>query len=129
MRGRDAFGRPVPADSPDAVLPVPEQERSPEEALELAQSLLDAGRPFFAHEVLEGVWKATTGPDRGYWQGLAQLCVGITHLQRGNSEGAVTLLRRGAGRLTGRLAQWGEEAAARVEAGDLALPVLRLRDS
>jgi hypothetical protein len=129
MRARDAFGRPVPAGSPEAVEPVPEQALPPEQALDLAQALLDQGRAFFAHEVLEAVWRACPADERDYWQGLAQLCVGITHLQRGNVEGAVTLLRRGAGHLTGRLAHWGVTEAARLESGDLTLPQLRLRDS
>ena len=68
----------------------------PEEALAEAQRLLDAGYPFHAHEVLEAAWKAADGPDRGMWKGLAQLAVGLTHLQRGNTTGAVALLRRGA---------------------------------
>ncbi|MCU1596022.1 MAG: hypothetical protein JWO12_3414 [Frankiales bacterium] len=127
MRARDALGRPVPEGSPDAVPPVAEEALPPEQALDLAQQLLDEGRAFSAHEVLEAVWKAQ-GRDR-YWQGLAQLCVGITHLQRGNPEGGAALLRRGAGNLNGRLAAWGLEAAARVEDGDLTIPQLRLRGS
>ena len=127
MRARDSLGRPVPEGSPEAVEPVPEKALPPDQALDLAQALLDQGRAFFAHEVLEAVWKAH-GRDP-YWQGLAQLCVGITHLQRGNVEGAVTLLRRGAGNLSGRLATWGLREAARLESGDLAVPVLRLRES
>jgi predicted metal-dependent hydrolase len=83
--------------------------------------------------VLEAVWKACPADERDYWQGLAQLCVGVTHLQRGNREGAVTLLRRGAGHLTGRLAAWGQTEADRLAAAEPAeqvpLPVLRLRDS
>jgi hypothetical protein len=127
MRARDALGRPVAEGSPDAVAPVPEHALAPEEALDLAQQLLDEGRAFFAHEVLEAVWKAH---DRDpYWQGLAQLCVGVTHLQRGNVEGAVTLLRRGAGHLDGRLASWALAEADRLASGDLAVPVLRLRES
>jgi hypothetical protein len=129
MRARDSLGRPVPSDSPEAVEPVTEEPLPPEEALELAQQLLDEGRAFFAHEVLEAVWKACPAGERDYWQGLAQLCVGVTHLQRGNVEGAVTLLRRGAGHLEGRLAAWGRAEADRIEGGDLSLPVLRLRDS
>jgi hypothetical protein len=129
MRARDAFGRPVPAGSPDAVEPVPEQALPPEQALDLAQALIDQGRPFFAHEVLEAVWKACPRDERDYWQGLAQLCVGVTHLQRGNVEGAVSLLRRGAGNLSGRLAEWGTTEADRIASGDLTLPQLRLRDS
>ena len=108
---------------------MPEQALPPDQALELAQQLLDEGRAFVAHEVLEAVWKSCPDDEREHWQGLAQLCVGITHLQRGNVEGAVTLLRRGAGHLTGRLATWAEAEADRIAAGDRSLPVLRLRDS
>ncbi len=128
MRARDALGRPVPEGSPDAVEPVAEAALPPQQALDLAQSLLDEGRAFSAHEVLEAVWKSCAAGERDYWQGLAQLCVGVTHLQRGNVEGAITLLRRGAGHLTGRLASWGMEAADRLAAGDLTPPLLRLRE-
>jgi predicted metal-dependent hydrolase len=99
MRARDAFGRPVPADSPDAVEPVPEQALPPAEALTLARDLLARERPFFAHDVLEARWKAAAEDERDLWQGLAQVCVGLTHVQRGNRLGAARLLRRGAGRL------------------------------
>lgn len=99
MRARDAAGRPVPAGSPDAVEPVPEEPLPPDEAVALARDLLAAGRPFFAHDVLEARWKAAPGPERDLWQGLAQLCVGLTHLQRGNPVGGARLLRRGAQRL------------------------------
>jgi uncharacterized protein len=73
----------------------------PAEALAVAQDLLDAGRPFHAHEVLEAVWKAASTPtaERALWQGLAQIAVGLTHAMRGNAQGAVALLRRGADRL------------------------------
>ena len=64
-----------------------------------AQRLLDAGRPFHAHEVLEGTWKAAPPDERDLWQGLAQLCVGLTHALRGNPVGARRLLERGIGRL------------------------------
>ncbi len=72
---------------------------SPGEALRHAQRLIDDGYPFHAHEVLEGVWKATSGEHRELWQGLAQLAVGLTHVQRGNPKGAMALLRRGADRI------------------------------
>ena len=81
--------------------PVPEGlALPPEEALAEAQRLLDSGRPFAAHEVLEGTWKAAPAGERPLWQGLAQLAVGLTHLQRGNPGGAASLLARAAGRLT-----------------------------
>ena len=107
VRGRDAAGRPVPLDSPEAVEPVPEQALPPYDALALARDLLARERPFFAHDVLEAAWKAAPAPERLLWQGLAQVCVGLTHLQRGNPVGAARLLRRGAERLAEHLAQPG----------------------
>jgi predicted metal-dependent hydrolase len=58
--------------------------------------------PFHAHEVLEAAWKAASAMERELWRGLAQLAVGLTHLQRGNVRGGVALLRRGAE----RVAEW-----------------------
>jgi hypothetical protein len=72
----------------------------PDTTLDGAQHLLDADRPFHAHEVLEAAWKAATGDERALWQGLAQLAVGLTHAQRGNATGAASLLERGAERIT-----------------------------
>ena len=119
-RGRDAAGRPVPADSPEAVEPVPEVERTPDQALRLADSLLAAGRPFFAHDVLEAAWKAAPADERELWQGLAQVCVGLTHAQRGNAVGAARLLRRGAARLAPLPGAHGVDAAALAAAAERA---------
>ncbi|MGC9668294.1 DUF309 domain-containing protein [Planosporangium sp. 12N6] len=98
-RPRDATGRPLPYGDPGGVEPVPEEPLPPAEALGLAQWLLDAGRAFAAHEVLEAAWKAAPAAERDLWQGLAQVCVGITHAQRGNVTGAVRLTGRGTDRL------------------------------
>lgn len=98
-RPRDEFGRPLPYGDPRGVEPVSEQPLPPAEALALAQSLLDGGRAFAAHEVLEAVWKAAPAGERDLWQGLAQICVGITHAGRGNRAGAARLVRRGADRI------------------------------
>jgi predicted metal-dependent hydrolase len=57
------------------------------------------GRPFSAHEVLEARWKAGPSEERDLWQGLAQICVGLTHAARGNRAGADRLVERGAARL------------------------------
>ena len=135
MRGRDRLGRPVPRDAPEAVPDVPEEALPPDEALALAQALLDEGRAFGAHEVLEASWKAAPEDERGLWQGLAQLCVGVTHLQRGNLVGAARLLRRGAGNLPAvpghgldpGLAAWARALADRVEAGTAEVELPRLR--
>jgi len=74
---------------------------APVDAVAMAQELIDAGRPFHAHEVLEVVWKSAPEADRDLWQGLAQLAVGLTHARRGNGRGAIALLRRGAAALRG----------------------------
>jgi hypothetical protein len=135
---RDALGRRVPDGDPAAVAPVPDAALAPEAALDLAQQLLDQGRAFGAHEVLEAVWKAAPAHERDLWQGLAQLCVGVTHLQRGNAVGGARLLRRGAGHLAALpgdlpyglsrdLGQWSEDSAADVDRGVLDVPHLRLR--
>ena len=100
-RPRDALGRPLPRGAvgderipDDLVLP-------PGESLQLAQELVDADRPFHAHEVLEASWKSAPPAERDLWQGLAQIAVGLTHARRGNAQGAAALLRRGADRVAG----------------------------
>ena len=98
-RPRDATGRPLPYDDPGGVEAVPDVALPPAETLALAQELLDGGRAFSAHEVLEAAWKAAPVDQRELWQGLAQLCVGLTHAQRGNAAGAARLVARAAGRL------------------------------
>ena len=71
----------------------------PDESLTEAQRLLDAGMPFHAHEILEGTWKIASPDERDMWQGLAQLAVGLTHVLRGNTRGAVSLLSQGRRRI------------------------------
>jgi hypothetical protein len=98
-RPRDDLGRPLPADAAQAV-PIPDSPvASPAEAASAGGTLLLEGRPFHAHEVFEDAWKASEGPERDLWRGLAQVAVGLTHARRGNPRGAVWVLRRGAGRL------------------------------
>jgi hypothetical protein len=46
--------------------------------------------------VLEARWKAGPPQERDLWQGLAQLCVGLTHAARGNAVGADRLVERAA---------------------------------
>ena len=97
-RARDASGRPLPRGHAGEDRVPDDLVLSGEAAAAEAQRLIDSGRPFHAHEVLEASWKADPGPERDLWQGLAQLAVGLTHAQRGNARGAVALLRRGAKR-------------------------------
>jgi hypothetical protein len=110
----------VPTTPDDLVLP-------PDRALVEAQRLLDAGRPFHAHEVLEGTWKAAPEDERELWRGLAQLAVGLTHARRGNATGASRLLARAAQRIApyadrdphgvpvGALVRWTGELVQRID--------------
>jgi uncharacterized protein len=117
----------VPTTPEDVVL-------SPTESLREAERLLAAGRPFHAHEVLEGTWKSSGDETRELWKGLAQLAVGITHVRRGNDAGAVRLLTRAADRIepyaatsphgvpVAALTTWARALAARIEQHGGAVP-------
>lgn len=98
-RPRDAYGRPLPRGAAGVPTMPEELSLTPAEALAEAQRLLDADRPFHAHEVLEAVWKSSPEPERELWRGLAQVAVGLTHIRRGNPRGARALLTRAAERL------------------------------
>lgn len=105
----------------------------PDAALDEAQRLLDAGRPFHAHEVLEATWKAAPDGERELWRGLAQLAVGLTHARRGNATGARRLLLRAADRIdpyaggpaygvpVADLTAWARDVADRIDGDGLAV--------
>ena len=126
-RPRDASGRPLPHGTTDGVVEaIPDDlDLEPSAGLAYAQQLLDDGRPFAAHEVLEAQWKAAPAQEREMWRGLAQVCVGLTHLQRGNLVGGVRLLERGAAAL--RPYEGG--APHHVDAAGVLAAALRIRDS
>jgi uncharacterized protein len=94
-RPRDDFGRPLPYGSAGVTRVPDDLKLSPDEAVAEAQRYLDEGHPFQAHEVLEASWKAAAVDERALWRSLAQICVGLTHAQRGNYQGASSLLSRG----------------------------------
>ncbi len=97
-RPRDELGRPLPYGA-SGVTPVSEEPLPPEQTIATARDLLDQGRAFSAHEVLEARWKSCPDQEQALWQGLAQICVALTHAARGNSLGAERILGRGVGRL------------------------------
>jgi uncharacterized protein len=138
-RPRDALGRPLPYDAVGEERPPEGVVRTPTDSLAEAQALLDAGRPFHAHEVLEDAWKSAPDGERQLWRGLAQLAVGLTHAMRGNARGAATLLERGAGNIegyadgsphgidVGSLVSWARGLASAADTGgdlDLRPPLL-----
>jgi hypothetical protein len=98
-RPRDETGRPLERDASGVGAADETVVRTPTEVLAAAQGALDAGRPFAAHEYLEIAWHQAAQGERDLWQGVAQVAVGLTHLQRGNVTGAKTLLERGRDRL------------------------------
>jgi hypothetical protein len=98
-RPRDAYGRPLPHGAAGEPTMPDGLSISPAKAVAEAQRLLDADRPFHAHEVLEAVWKSAPEAERELWRGLAQVAVGLTHVRRGNPKGAQALLTRAADRI------------------------------
>ncbi|WP_214405234.1 DUF309 domain-containing protein [Pseudonocardia lacus] len=95
-RPRDAAGRPLPRGAAGVERVPDDLVLGADEAVTEAQRLLDDGLPFPAHDVLEAAWKAAPETERGMWRALAQLAVGLTHVQRGNARGAAALLERSA---------------------------------
>jgi predicted metal-dependent hydrolase len=119
-RPRDSLGRPLPYGS-EGIPRIPDDlELAPAETLTYAQDLLDHGLAFSAHEVLEAAWKYGPDDERMLWQGLAQLAVGITHVQRGNVKGATSLLRSASTHLahTDRPGRHGIDVAGLVDFAD-----------
>jgi len=100
-RPRDELGRPLPQGSEGTARIPDDLELPPAETLAYAQDLLDRGLAFNAHEVLEAAWKNAPDDEQTRWQALAQLAVGITHVQRGNVRGAISVLRRASAGLAG----------------------------
>nr|WP_090276882.1 DUF309 domain-containing protein [Mycolicibacterium komanii] len=136
-RPRDELGRPLPHGS-EGVERIPDDlDLPPAETVAYAQELLDKGMAFHAHEVFEAAWKNGPPDERLFWQSLAQLAVGITHVQRGNTKGALGVLRRARAGLADDgsttygidvrgLADYAETLIADLEAG-IAIAPERLR--
>jgi hypothetical protein len=123
-RPRDALGRPLARGETGEERIPDDLAVPPGEALSLAQRLLDAHRPFHAHEVLEASWKTAPPAERELWKGLAQIAVGLTHARRGNARGAAALLRRGGQRVGG----YAGSAPHGIDAGRIARQASGLAD-
>ena len=99
-RPRDRLGRPQPWGAENR-LHLPDFDGNDvAENHRLGLAFLREGHYFAAHEAWETAWKQSRDTaDAEFFKGLSQLGAGWTHLLRGNSHGAVTLLRRGASRV------------------------------
>lgn len=104
VRPRDRYGRPLARDVPDELADRQEPDEvvdSVRAAFDRAVALFDQERFFEAHEFFEWIWKSedVEPADRDFWKGVTQVAVGCVHTQRGNADGALTLLARAADHL------------------------------
>jgi Domain of unknown function (DUF309) len=99
-RPRDRLGRPLAWDAEGELVMEDYDELSMEDNDRLGREAVAAGRWFPAHEAWETAWKQARGTgDEELFKGLSQMGAGYVHLLRGNAHGAMTLLRRAAGRV------------------------------
>ncbi|MBA3690978.1 MAG: DUF309 domain-containing protein [Actinobacteria bacterium] len=99
-RPRDRLGRPLPWDAEPELVLDNYDDLSMDDNDRLGREAVTAGRWFPAHEAWETAWKQARGSgDEELFKGLSQMGAGYVHLLRGNAHGAVTLLRRAAGRV------------------------------
>jgi uncharacterized protein len=99
-RPRDRLGRPLAWDAEHELELDDYDAMSMEENDRLGREAVAARRWFAAHEAWETAWKQARGTgDEELFKGLSQMGAGFVHLMRGNAHGAVTLLRRAAGRI------------------------------
>lgn len=102
-RPRDQFGRPLPWGSESQITLLDYDSFSIERNHDLAIDYFNAGQFFSAHEAWEGAWrKAIGGDDEDFFNGLAKLGAGLTHIQRGNSRGARALIEKAIERIEPR---------------------------
>ena len=66
--------------------------------LTAAITLFNRGEYLAAHEVLDDLWEATSGPEADFYKGLIQASVALHHLEEENHDGALKL-EKGARRL------------------------------
>jgi DUF309 family protein family protein len=99
-RPRDRLGRPLAWDAEHELVLDDYDARSMEDNDRLGREAVQEGRWFAAHEAWETAWKQARGTgDEEFFKGLSQMGAGYVHLFRGNAHGAITLLRRAAGRV------------------------------
>lgn len=99
-RPRNELGQLLPWDSENRLHLEDFDSLPPQENHRLGVQHFNQGRFFPAHEAWETVWKQARGTeDEEFYKGLSQLGAGYTHLRRGNSHGAHTLMRRALSRI------------------------------
>ena len=61
--------------------------------------MFNRGQFFECHEAWEEVWKRSDGDEKLFYQGLIQAAVAILHAQRGNLQGARSILEKSLAKL------------------------------
>ena len=75
-------------------LDLPAQISTPERAVETGIALLNEGRYWESHESLEAAWRIVTGAEREILQGIILLAASLVHLQKDESEVALSIMKR-----------------------------------
>lgn len=64
-------------------------------------ALFNARLFFECHEYMEGMWKATSGPEKAFYHGIVQIAAAFYHFEKRNWHGASTLAQKGMRKLAG----------------------------
>ncbi len=73
---------------------VVERPLGKDEAIEHAKSLFNEERYWECHEVLEGVWKKSSGREKHFLQGIILTCAGFVHSQKDEDDVCLSVLGR-----------------------------------
>jgi uncharacterized protein len=65
-----------------------------EELMEQARSYFNSERYWESHEILESIWKNSSGDEKLYLQGIILVCAAFVHEQKGEYKVAFGVLRR-----------------------------------
>ncbi len=57
-------------------------------------ALLNTGKYYQAHDVLEEVWREVHGWNKPFYQGMVQIAISMHHFSTGNLAGAKSVLRK-----------------------------------
>lgn len=79
----------------------PPEEDNPYIRSRLIQAInkFNNGEFFECHEILEDIWFDVRDDSRDFYQGLLHIAVGLYHLTKKNSEGAIFQLEKAMGKL------------------------------
>ena len=77
-----------------------EKKREKIQAIAEAVGFFNEGKYWIAHEILEYVWKGSTGVERELVGGIILVCAAFVHYQKDEEEICISILRRALKKLT-----------------------------